>query len=530
VTDRAADWSTEERQFTTVARNVATRYLAIATDGLIGLLLLPLNLAYLGPAAYGLWVLTASITVYSSILDLGYGGSVVRFVARYRAWRDRAALNEILSTLFFVFTAVGAIAYAMIVFLAFRLDAIFTLGADQAVLGRHVLLVIGVHVACGFPFSVFGGVINGFQRYYLNNIVGTATSVVVALVNVAVLMAGYGLRELVVATTAVRVTAYFVYRLNAYRVFPELRIRPSSFRWSRLREVTGFSVYVSCIDWANKLNYSAATIIIGAFLDSVAVAVWAVPLRLAQTLQRLTNQLNGVLFPLIVDSDAARRSEQLQLIFVQGTRLSLATVVPIGLTMALLARPLVLAWVGPRFLDSVLLVQILAAVVIIRVGDATASIVLKGAGWHRFLATANLATAAVNILLSVSLIRFYGLVGVAVSTLIPIALVSSLVLFPAACRRVGVPLRTAVARGVWPAVWPGVVMSAVVWPAAQYVSASLLAVAAIALAGGIVYAVCFVGLALGADDRRLYLAKAGELLQPIGNRITRLGPASATTP
>ena len=52
-----------------------------------------------------------------------------------------------------------------------------------------------------------------------------------------------------------RVVAYFIYRRNAYRVFPALRIRPSLFRRGRLREVTGFSVYSSIIDWANKLNY-----------------------------------------------------------------------------------------------------------------------------------------------------------------------------------------------------------------------------------------------------------------------------------
>ena len=69
---------------------------------------------------------------------------------------------------------------------------------------------------------------------------------------VGILLAGYGLLTLVCATTAVRLTAYLVYRSNAYRVFPELRIRPSLFCRRRLREVTGFSVYSAAIDWANS--------------------------------------------------------------------------------------------------------------------------------------------------------------------------------------------------------------------------------------------------------------------------------------
>jgi hypothetical protein len=81
---------------------------------------------------------------------------------------------------------------------------------------------------------VYGGVVGGFQRYHVNSGVSIATSLAVALVNVAVLTAGYGLVPMVVATTAVRVVSYFVYRLNAHRIFPALRIQFSLFRRERL--------------------------------------------------------------------------------------------------------------------------------------------------------------------------------------------------------------------------------------------------------------------------------------------------------
>src|SRR4029450_10202698 len=95
----------------TVARNVSTRYLAIGTEMAIGLLLLPFNVWHLGASAYGLWMLTASITSYFSVLDLGYSGALVKFVAQYRAKRDVQALNEVLSTMFFVFVGFGVLTY-----------------------------------------------------------------------------------------------------------------------------------------------------------------------------------------------------------------------------------------------------------------------------------------------------------------------------------------------------------------------------------------------------------------------------------
>src|SRR5262249_48425384 len=128
----------------TVARNVSTRYLAIAVEALLGLVVLPFNVSHLGTSAYGLWVLTGSITAYFSVLDLGYGGALVKFVAQYRARREYGPLNEILSTLFVVFGAFGAFTYVVAIMIAVCLGRFFHVSPDQLHIGRIVLLIISL--------------------------------------------------------------------------------------------------------------------------------------------------------------------------------------------------------------------------------------------------------------------------------------------------------------------------------------------------------------------------------------------------
>jgi O-antigen/teichoic acid export membrane protein len=512
-------------QLKTVARNVTTRYLAIAAETALGLVMLPFNLAHLGAAEYGLWVLLGSITQHFSTLELGYGSGLVKFVARYRAQRDPRALNEIASTLFFVFTTLAVVAYAVVIVVAFNLGHLFKITPEQAETGKWVLMIIGIYVALNFPFSIYGGVISGFQRYDINNGQAVITSLVVAAINAAVLLAGYGLITLVAATTSVRVLGYFIYRLNAFKVFPPLRIHPSLFRRSRLREVTGFSIYASLIDWANKLNYQMDQVVIGVFLGSQFVAVWAPAERIISGVQRMTNQLNGVLFPTIVDSDAGQRQERLQQILLQGTRLSLAMVVPIATALMMLAGPLVHAWLG-RNADKVAgcipVLQILAVAVAIRVGNATGNTLLKGAGEHRLVAWVNLGTGVVNAVLSIALIKRFGLPGVAWGTLIPIAFSALFILNPAACRRVGIPASRAFVQSVLPALWPALVMAGLLAFTRHISSGTLLAVACQAAAGGVLYLALFFTLAIGRRDRADYVAKVGQLtrrrrLQPAGS-------------
>jgi len=515
-------WGDDDRQLVTVARNVTTRYLAIAIDAMLGLVLLPFNVRHLGPSAYGLWMLTASMTTYFSVLDLGFGGSIVKFIAHYRARRDVRGLNEIASTLFGIFSVVGIVSYLVFLILAYNVRHVVNITPDQEPTARSLMLVIGVYVSLGFPFSIFGGVINGFQRYDVNNLVGICSSLLVAIVNVAMLLSGATLVQLVLTTTTIRILTYFVYRLNAYQVFPALSVRPSLFLWSRVRELTSFSVYVAIIDWSNKLNYSIDAIVIGAFLSTAAVALWTVPQRLAEMLQRLTNQLNGVLFPVVVDSDAGKKPERLRMIFIQGTRLSLVSVMPLAAALVFLMDPLVHAWVGPRFADSVIVAQILIAVVAIRVGNATATTILKGAGQHRLLSYANAGAALANVALSLLWIRKYGLVGQAMGTLVPVAFTAIFILWPAACRRVGVTLAASFWQAVWPTVWPLVVMAIVVIPVRNALPPRLYAVAIAGAIGTLVYAVTFLAFAVKSDERRTYVTKALELA-----RVRQRVPAAA---
>jgi O-antigen/teichoic acid export membrane protein len=512
----------EDRPLRTIFRNVATRYLSVFAELAIGLLTLPFNLHHLGTEAYGLWMLTAGVTIHLSILDLGYGGAMVKFIAQYRAHKDTRALNEIASTLFYIFAGFGVLAYLVVMGLAFNLEHVFKITAAQADIGKWILLIIGVNVAINFPFSVYGGVSSGFQRYDINNLVSIVSNVAVAAVNVAVVLMGYGLITLVAATSFVRFVTYFIYRYNAYKVFPGLRIHPSSFRKERLREVTGFSVYSSIIDWANKLNYELDEVVIGIFLGPGPVAVWAVAERIISGTQRLTNQGNAVLFPVVVDSEATHQIGRLQKVMLEGTRLSLATVLPIALVLIVFADPLVRVWIRkPEVMGAVPIIQILAFAVALRVGNATSTTLLKGVGHIRNVAMVNIGSGIVNLVLSAILIGPFGLPGVAVGTLIPVAFSSIFILFPMACRRVGLATAYAFRRAVWPSTWPAILVGGMLFAASRFISGGGWVIVAEAAAASLLYLVLFV-VAVGRHDREQYTAKLWEL----AGRKRDLAPAT----
>ncbi len=497
----------EQQQARTVALNVGWRYVNVAVELLLGLGMLPFNAKSLGASDYGLWVLASSMVAYFPVLDLGFGGAMERFVAHYRARRNAEAINEIASTLIALFSCLALIGFLVLAVIAFNFGTLFKLGPDQGRTGGILMLLVSFQVAAGLPFAIYGAIVNAFQRTYRNAAVGITVTLLVAFVNVAVVKSGGTLVQLVAAMTAVRMLGYLAYRYNAYRVFPLLRTRISLIRRARLKEVAGFSIYMLMQDVSVKLNYATDPIIIAAVLSTGAVAVWTVAQRLADVVLQMTNQLNYTLFPIVVDADAGNKSARLQTVLIEGTRLSLAASLPVAGSLALLAQPVVIGWTGHEYAAAAVIVQVLAVLVIVRVGSWTASTVLQGGGRHRLVAGSNLMAAIVNVGLSVVLIRIYGLRGMAIATLIPVAFRGAVVLIPTACSRVGISVRRLFAEAVWPAMWPAAVVLTVLAFVRDAAGTSL---PKAVLSGGITglfYIVLFLGIAIGREDRDKYLGR-----------------------
>jgi O-antigen/teichoic acid export membrane protein len=508
---RVPAWHREENRLLTFARNVSTRYIAIVIGAVVGLIVLPINIHYLGKSAYGLWMLTASITTYFSVLELGYGSAVIKFVAEYRARRDVKALNEILSTLFVVFSVMGVIAYAAALAIAWFLPAIFNLEPGQVGTARTLLLIIAANVSVHFMFAVYGGVVNGFERYYLNNVIGTGALIVGAIVNVAVLWLGYGLVELVAATTAVRMAPYYLYRRNARLVFPELHLSPRLFCRHRLHEVTGFSIYLAITDWAARLNYTIDSFTIGIFLNTTAVGVYSVGLRLAEALFRLTNQLHSFLFPAVVHQATEGHVAAQRRLLVHATRFQLAVAVALCGTVIAVSDRLIRAWVGAGFENGIFTAQLLCYVVVLRAWMGIPGTVLKGSGRARFVAAVVSLCAVANLLLSVMLVTSMGLTGVALGTAIPVTVTALFAIFPAACRTVELGVFEGYRRIVWPAIWPALVVMALVAATRHLVPLRLVAVLAHMAAGALAYAALFFACGLDREERQWFGTKLTEL-------------------
>ena len=492
----------------------ATKYALLTVNIVTGVLLMPFTIEHLGKAQYGLWMLVASMTYYFQLLDLGYGSGLVRHITEADARGDEAGVNEVVSTFVVVYLGIGSAALLGSVLLATLVIPRFpSIDPAQLHIAQVVMLILGLRVAIGFPMTVFGAVATSRQAFALNGSIAITSSLVSALVTYLVLVNGYGLMALVASTTSVALLTYVAYAASAKHVFPGLRIRLSRFNRSRVREVTAFSAYVFLIDIAIQLGFNLDNVVIGAALGTSAVAVYAVCFRLTDYQRQLCNQLNGLLFPVIVRFAATDRA-RLRTTATEATRVAMGLVTGVTACLVGFGSLLVGAWMGPGFEDAVLPLYVLAAASVVLVIQQPLGNVLMGGGRHRFVAFVALGEAVANLALSLLLVRRYGLLGVAIGTAAPVVLANLAILMPAACRAMGVPYLRFLGETSRPALVALVptVLTIVLLRAA----ADDPAFVEVILLGGIaalVYGVAFVGLGLPTAVRGAYVSHVRGLLR-----------------
>ncbi len=432
----------ERTAATNLLGGTLTRYVSLAVNIGVGIFLMPFTVRHLGKSQYGLWMLVATITSYFTLLNLGYDDGLVRHIVDADTRRDEDRVNRIVSTFFCVYAGIGLIVLTMTAIVArFGIPRFPHLAPSDIGTARVVLAILGIRVAISLPMTVYGAVATSRQAFVRNNCIDVVLSLATALVTCLVLIAGGGLVALVLATTLVALGGYIAYARTARSVFPNLAIRPALFSRSLWREITTLSVYLFVIDMAFQVAFNIDNLVIGAFLGTSAVAVYAVALRLSVFQRRLCDQFSGMLFPVAVGISGANDRAGLATALIEGARAGVVLVVGVTICLVNYAEPLIRAWMGPGFEGSVQPLYVLSFAGLILVANASQHSILIATGRHRLVAWVWVGEAIANLVLSLMWVRRHGTVGVACGTAIPIVVGHLAFITPAACRQAAISVR-----------------------------------------------------------------------------------------
>jgi len=415
------------KQLSTILRNVGSNWVRLVIRIVISLFLIPFIIHKLGDFNYGIWVLIGSIIGYYGLLDLGIGSTVTRYVSKYSAAKDSQNLNEIMSSCFFIFLGVGILCLTLSFVFAFIMPDIFNVPQASKADFSLLILILGLGIAIAFPSKVFGTSISAVERFDVCNNIGITLLIARAILIVYFLSKGYGLIALGVITLGQAIISALLYVRYAFKYLPGLKIRFSLVRKNQLKVIFNYSVFAFLATASYYLIAYTDSLVIGYFLPVAAITYYAIGFKLIEYFKQFIIAVFTTTTPVFSKYEAINEQEKIQILLLKGTKYLALVSMFIGSMLILYGKPFIKLWVGEQYASSYYVLLILVVPSIMNFSQGLSISVFYGLGKHKIIAYVCIVEGIVNLILSVNLVKKYGIYGVAIGTAIPMFISYSVV-------------------------------------------------------------------------------------------------------
>ena len=426
-----------------IIKNISSSWFSLGINIVTGIFLSPFILHHLGDTAFGVWVLIFSVTGYYGLFDLGIRSSVVRYVSKFTATEEDEELAKIVNTSLFSYSCIGLASMVLTLVLCLNVEHVFPkIPPDMIPTARWLLLMVGGSIALGFPLGIFGGFLEGLQRFYILNWTNVVATLLRTALIVVVLNRGYGLLMVAFITIFLPMIASIVRAIIALHLRP-VPLAIKCVDRATFRRIVNYSSSTFLIMVAGRLKFKTDEIVIGTMLSAAAVTYFNIGNRIVDYAGQVVTTLAQVFVPMSSQSEAKGDMNRLRKIFVVGNRVCAFIIFPICATLLILGRSVIEVWVGKKYVATsypVLVIMIIACT--LWWSQSASGRVLFGMSKHGTWAKITLIEGVSNLILSIILVRPFGIIGDAFGTAIPLACSTIFFMPRHVSKLLGIRLRT----------------------------------------------------------------------------------------
>lgn len=460
-----------------IFRSVGSYYLHDVVSMLTAFMLQRWLVHYFGKDQYGFMTAIASAVGFMMLLDFGLGQTITKYVAEHAVRDERQELNEVVNTTLAMYLGLGLLGLVVALPCAAALHHVFELPGEFLFIGRLFFLVAALKTCIGLPLSVFGGVCFGMGRVDLYNASRLLSVVLNFLLVIGAMGLGANLAQMEGATVVVPVAGGLISLVWIRRLFPEVEFSRKYINRRIVGKLLRFSVFFMINQLIVLLVFHTDNFIIGSVLGVGAVTAYALTQRLVEAGMQVTFKLSDSLYPTWSGHDATGNVPRLRQIYLMATRYSMAVAFVATALVLLYGKWALYAWVGPVAYAGPLITYTLALIIALHTPIHVASGLIAACGQLRRITPWSIAEGVLNLALSLWWVRTLDLWGVALATLISMAVTTGVVVPGVALRLVELSplryLRRGIAPGLLAAlpVWVGADLLLRVWPCASSITA-----------------------------------------------------------
>ena len=390
-------------------------YLSIVINIIAGLIYTPWMVDTIGKSDYGLYTLANSlITLF--LVDFGLSSAVNRYVAKYRAEGRQDKVNNFLGAVYKLYLIIDVVIFVALVIIYFCIDSIYVkLTPAELEKFKVVYLISAFFAVVNFPFVTFNGILNSYEEFIHLKLADVIYRILLVVLTVITLFLGgrlYGL----VAVHAIVGLVIIAYKWIVIKKRIKLKVNWKYYNFSLYKDIFCFSVWVTISSLAQRLVFNITPSILGAVASSATIAVFGIVTTIEGYTYTITTAINGMFMPKIsrIYEHGGEKDELMPLMLSVGKfQYAINGLIVAG--FAVIGKEFINLWIGSAYLDAYygILLVIIPGLFFNSMQIAnTAMIVRKKVNLQAWV---NLGMGIVNIIMSIILSSYLGVVGACIS-------------------------------------------------------------------------------------------------------------------
>lgn len=410
---------------------VLLSYVNLVVGTVIPFFYTPIMLDILGQSEYGLYSLSQSITGYLSLLSMGLGAAIIRYLTKYRMEGNVDATKRLLGLFFVLYSIVSCLVCVVSAGLAFFADVFFAEGltAEEISKLRILILLLAGQVVFSMLMTTFTSLITAYERFVFIKVMAILGTIAIPIINLCVLYLGQGSVGMAVAALIFQGLcglAYFLYCKIKLKIVPCFKKMPLDL----LKELAGYCFFVLLSSLADLLYWSTDKVLIGATLGTAAVAVYNVGGVFTSIMQNMASAMSQVFTPrvMMMASQEDQSMEMISEMMIRVGRLLFYVVSFILAGYAVFGQRFIQYWAGDGYEKAYFVALLTMGPLAIPQIQSVAFSTLAAQNKHRFRAVMYVVIAAINVVSTWLILRHFGIIGAAVCTALAYLLGTGIIL------------------------------------------------------------------------------------------------------
>ena len=399
---------------------IILNYINIGLGNLIPIFYTPIMLTLLGQSEYGLYKLSGSVTSYLSLISLGIGSAVTRYLIKYRAEGDKDGEEKILGLFMIIFQIIAVAAFVIGVILTLNLDIWYGNSLTNTQLARMQILVFLMvcNMAISFSVSPYISIVNAHEKFIFLQCMNILSTCIAPLFNLLVLRMGYASIGMAVSSLAMNVVVQFCY-LTYIRKTLKIRAQYKELPTHLLKEILTFSFWIFVGNVVGQLYNATDTVMIGAIptLATTGVAVYNIGGIFNQIVFGMTTGIANLIAPKtnrLVFSGASNK--ELTDLAIQVGRIQCYIITLIVTGFIAFGRPFIRFYAGNEYEDSYWVAIFMMIPNMIPLVQSVCLSIIVAQNKHRFRSLVYLGIAIANVIGTWILMQYMGMIGAALMT------------------------------------------------------------------------------------------------------------------